>query len=479
MIKEYKKYFADAKTTGVGEYKAYVIKGDTKSSFTSLINLLDKNLIQYGYGSRVNVNGYNYFTGKEESFSVNENDIVISAFQPRSALIKVLFEPKSKLNDSATYDITAWSLPYVYGLQTYASKSVLVPGQPALKTSGSGIDNTAYAFAVRWNGVTSVKMLGAMLKEGIRVRFSENAFEVNGKRFEKGTLLITRAANKSFEGKLGAVINNLSLKYGIETTSLTTGFVDKGLDFGSPSVKIIKKPNVVLLTGTGVGSLAAGEIWNFFEQQLDYPLTLVNADDIGRMNLNDADVIILPDGNYRFLGDKGNTDKLKEWINKGGKLIALEGAVAQMAGGDWGIKMKKAEDDKDKKDVYEPLKRYEEREKDFLKGNIPGSIYRVTLDNSHPLAFGYPDFYYTLKQDDNVAEFIKENGWNVGVIKKEGQVAGFVGSKLKEKLKDGLLFGVQDMGNGSIVYFVDDIIFRSFWENGKLIFSNAVFLVGQ
>ena len=101
------------------------------------------------------------------------------------------------------------------------------------------------------------------------------------------------------------------------------------------------------------------------------------------------------------------------------------------------------------------------------------------MDNSHPLAFGYPNFYYTLKQDDNVAEFIKENGWNVGVIKKEAQVAGFVGSKLKEKLKDGLLFGVQDMGNGSIVYFIDNPIFRSFWENGKLMFCNAVFLVGQ
>jgi len=26
---------------------------------------------------------------------------------------------------------------------------------------------------------------------------------------------------------------------------------------------------------------------------------------------------------------------------------------------------------------------------------------------------------------------------------------------------------------------VDDPIFRSFWENGKLLFSNAVFMVGE
>ena len=95
------------------------------------------------------------------------------------------------------------------------------------------------------------------------------------------------------------------------------------------------------------------------------------------------------------------------------------------------------------------------------------------------MAFGYPNFYYTLKQDDNVYEFIKEGGWNVGIIKKDTQVAGFVGSKLKEKLKDGLLFGVQDMGRGNVIYLADNPVFRSFWENGKLLFCNAVFLVGQ
>ena len=69
--------------------------------------------------------------------------------------------------------------------------------------------------------------------------------------------------------------------------------------------------------------------------------------------------------------------------------------------------------------------------------------------------------------------------WNVGVIKKDNQVAGFVGATLKGQLKDGLLFGVQQIGNGSISYLADDVLFRSFWETGKLLFCNAVFLVGQ
>ena len=64
-------------------------------------------------------------------------------------------------------------------------------------------------------------------------------------------------------------------------------------------------------------------------------------------------------------------------------------------------------------------------------------------------------------------------------------IAGCIGAekeseiKVKNKMKDGLVFGVQDMGNGTVVYLADDPLFRNFWEAGKLLFSNAVFLVGQ
>ena len=119
------------------------------------------------------------------------------------------------------------------------------------------------------------------------------------------------------------------------------------------------------------------------------------------------------------------------------------------------------------------------REKDGLPATTPGSIYKVDIDNTHPLMYGYPNYYYTLKMDTNVYDFIKENGWNAGVIKKTSQVAGFVGYKLKDKLKDGLLFGVQDIGRGNISYLSDNVLFRNFWENGKLMFCNAVFFVGQ
>ena len=37
-----------------------------------------------------------------------------------------------------------------------------------------------------------------------------------------------------------------------------------------------------------------------------------------------------------------------------------------------------------------------------------------------------------------------------------------------------MLFGVQDLGRGTITYLADDVLFRCFWENGKLMFANSV-----
>ncbi len=155
----------------------------------------------------------------------------------------------------------------------------------------------------------------------------------------------------------------------------------------------------------------------------------------------------------------------------------MQNAVEQLAAEDWGIKLKDLKDEKPAGDSYNLLKKYSERERENVD-QMPGAIYKVELDNTHPLAFGYPENYYTLRQDTRIYQFMNE-GWNVGVIKKNELVSGFVGYKLKNKLKDGLLFGVQQMGSGSVIYMADDPLFRLFWENGKLLFSNAVFLVGH
>lgn len=480
LVKEFRKFFSDAVMNGSGEYKSYVIKNETKDAerINSLFELLDKNGIQYSAGSGTG-KGYNYYSGKEENFTVGPNDIVISSYQPRAALVRVLFEPKSRLVDSATYDISAWSLPYAYGLNAYASKD-RITGSGVVPRSKSVNNETDYGYIIPWTGLKAVKVAGQLLQKGILLRYAEEPFEVGSNKFDRGAIIVLRTANRSFGKNLWSTVREVADAENVQLFPVSSGFVDKGYDFGSGKVHPFKAPKVALLTGEGVSSAAAGEIWHFFEQQIDYPITLINANDISRVNWNDIDVLIMPDGNYRFLSDKAATDQFKGWISKGGRVVALESAVSQLSKAEFGIKMKKA-DDADKKDssTYDALKKFEDRERNPISGTTPGSILKVDLDNTHPLAFGYPNYYYTLKMDDNIYEFMKADGWNVGVIKKDNQVAGFVGAKLKDKLKDGLLFGVQNMGGGSITYFADNVMFRSFWENGKLMFCNAVFLVGQ
>lgn len=477
-VSEFKAYFASAKTNPPGIYKTYVLKGGNTEKIKSLSSLLQRNGIEFGFGVEKGSQGYNYFTQKKESFIIEKGDMVISAYQPKSVLLKVLFEPETVVSDSVTYDITAWSLPYAYGLQAYALTATIKPvlaELPPASSETTGFDSPV-AYAANWNSVTDVKFLTELLKKNIKVRYSEIPFEVAGKSFNAGSLIITRVGNEQLGGNFTSVLTAISTASGIALQGIPSSFIARGADLGSDKIRLIRKPKILTVAGSSVSSSAFGEIWHFFERQIGYPLTVVTPENLDTINLNEFDVIVLPDGNYPNAG----SDKIQQWIKAGGKLIAMEGAVSQLAIKS-GFDIKNVGDTKKEEtesDIYADLKVYEERDRQNVRTNIPGAIYKVDLDNTHPLGFGFPNYYFTLKLDDKVYQYLNR-GWNVGVLKQNNYITGFVGTEAKKKLVDGLLFGVQDMGKGSVVYLADDLLFRSFWENGKLLFSNALFMVGQ
>ncbi|MFN5334637.1 MAG: M14 family zinc carboxypeptidase [Bacteroidota bacterium] len=476
LIKEYRVFFNKAINTGFGNYGAYVIKkrkGDDQR-IADLLDLMDKNGIRYGSITGT-FTGYDYVNAKETSFSVSNEDIVISSLQPKSALIQVLMDPNPRLSDSITYDITAWSLPYVYGLQAYAVKNK-ISVQSYIKPELSNFPKKeAYGYVIKWEGVKSVSVASALLSKGVLVRYNETPFATEGQQFERGSLIILNAGNQLLSKTLDQLVYGVCDSIGVRVFPVKSGLVDKGGDFGSDLIHKMHPKRVVVLSGPNISSYALGAIWHFFEQELNYPITLSYADDFTNADLDKTDILILPDGYYSILSDKSSSEYLHQWIQKGGRLIAMESAVASLSKLDWGLKAKKTDDPDDKKDTQSLLKTYEQREREFMKSITPGSIFKVSIDPSHPLAFGYQDTYFTLKQNDQIYDFISGNGWNVGVIKSDAQKAGFVGSLLKNKLEDGLLIGVQNIGKGSVVSFTDDIIFRNFWQNGKLMLCNAVF----
>ena len=469
---EFKKFFDNSKL----KYKSYVLVNENDDKTNRLKRLLDKHEIKYENAKSGSVKGYIYNTQKEGKMSISSSDIVVHTNQPKGKMVKALFEPKAKLADSLTYDITAWSLPYAHGFKAIASTTRIssTSKNNLVRNINNSINKNSYAYISKWNSLEDATFLGALLQADITPRFSEKAFSIEGKYYDRGSLIILRNDNRnnSFDTKLIKIAN----KHHRELTSVATGFVSSGVDFGSYSVKPINKQRIAVLSGKGTSSLSFGEIWHFFETQLKYPITNINSDYFSRVDFSNFDVIILPNGYYSSVLNKSTLEKLKTWTRSGGTLIAIGNALNSFADKK-GFSLKKKNSKKDT--VKANLTPYADRERKSVANFITGSIFKSKVDVTHPLGFGYDKEYYTLKLGATSYEYLK-NGNNVVYLDKNTKnVSGYAGSYAVKNVPKSLLFGEEKIGRGSIVYIVDNPLFRSFWENGKLFVANAVFLLNS
>ena len=484
LVSEFAQYFKTSRENPQSKYKSFIIKkSNNTDKLVALQELLDKQGITYGIASEntKKISGFNYQTNVESDFTVETGDMLISVYQPRGVMARVLFEPKTVLSDSLTYDITAWSLPYVYGLEAYATETRLTPKaiQKMEGQSNAVQLKQPYALVAAYESFEDVKFLAALLDKGVHVRSSLGPMTVEGRRYKRGALIISRADNKHKKNYVD-VVRKTAETLGRQVFEAKTGLVDTGKDFGSGSVSLLKAPKVAALSGDGVYATGFGQIWHFFEQELNYPLTVLDTDYFEYVDLQDYDVLILPNGRYGSLNDETITE-IKTWVSNGGKLILIERALSKVVDKEgFGLKssFEDEEEKEDEGDDDEPeQKRYEDRQREGVTDYIPGAIYNVTLDNSHPLAFGYNGQYFDLKQNSSKYVLLAD-GWNVGILSSPIPVSGFAGYKTIETLKNTLVFGVEPIGSGQVIYFVDDPIYRSFWYNGKQMLGNAVFVVG-
>ncbi len=455
-------------------YKSYVLNGNP-DKIQALESLLDKHEIKYGYATTNKVSGLSYDTGKQGSMTA-KGALVVSTNQPKGKMVKALFEPNAKLTNPITYDITAWSIPYAYGLDAIASTSLV----PSTKEKTSEVINNnpsknTPGYVTSWNSLNDAQFLAAILQQKIRVRFSEKDFVNGSQNFKKGSLIITKSDNKylkDFDQKVTSLANKYQRKLHIAQSSFATS----GVDFGSPDVKLINPQRIALLKGDYTSSLSYGEIWHFFEQQLQYPVTSIDTDYFKQVNLDRYDVLIMPNGYYSSYFDKNALSQLQKWIRKGGKVIAIGNAVNTFANKDgFSLQTNKNDSKKEESTKKNILIPYDQQEKESVKHLITGSIFKTKIDTSHPLAFGYDDTYFSLKLGSSSYKFL-ENGYNVSYIDGTPEnVSGFAGEESLKRLKNSLVFGEDRIGNGSVIYMVDNPLFRSFWENGKLFFVNAIF----
>lgn len=489
LLSEFEKFFDENSSSPKGQYKSFVIKGESNpAQVAKLLELLDKNKIVYGKaGAKSGLKGFSYSSGKSESFSTSEEDIIINAYQPKAVLTQLLFEPNPVLHDSITYDITSWSMPYVYGLEAYALETrVDAAGEYAKPTFTANVaDKTPVAYIAAWEGTRDAAFLSALLTADIRVKYNEFPFEVEGKSFPAGSLMITKGGNEyvpNFDQKVVEIAN----KFGVNLATTMSGYVDKGKDFGSPNIRVIQAPNVALVGGQGTNSLNYGAIWHFFEKELNYPLVNLELENMARYDLSKYTVLILPSMRGGGLS-KSAEENLMEWVRGGGKVIAIDGALNLFANKE-GFALKSFDSDDEKKAAQkkldslakaERLTPYQEGERVAISGGAAGAIYQITMDETHPMGYGTGGTYYALKNNSSKFTYLS-NGANAGIIaNNDAYRTGYIGFKIKSSMGESMAIGVENAGRGEIVYFVDDPIFRGFWESGKLILSNAIFMVGQ
>jgi hypothetical protein len=486
---EFEKYFRENNNSPASGYKTYVIKGtnqaDKINQFTAW---MDEHAIRYGHPSGPkSTRGFNYQTQSISQVNVTSDDIIINVYQPKSRFITTVFEPSSILSDSLTYDITAWNLMYAYNLDAFALNERINVGKPCQPKTveNPAITSKPYAFIFKYESIQDVALLAALMQNNVKVRSAQKPFVVDGQTFAPGSLIVTRRNNEEVND-LDETIVALANDFKRKIYTATTGFVDQGKDLGSGELNFLKTPEIAVLFGEQTSSLSAGEIWHFFEQQIYFPVTQIGSGYIKKVDLKKYDVLIVPSGSYELFDDK-LLDDISAWVNGGGRLILIDNALDSFVDKKgFGLKRYASEVEKIQAELREKdhekkegFPRYDEVERKHVSQKISGAIYKVQLDNSHPLGFGMRNAYYTLKTQEGRFAFLN-NGWNVAYFKDQVKpVQGFSGFKGTRSLENSLLFGVEEKGQGKIVYLVDNPLFRNFWENGKMLFANAVFMVGQ
>lgn len=486
MLSEFETFFENGVNSPPGKYKTFVLKTADEEKKANIKTWLDKQGIIYGSASGRGLKGYNYQTGKDATFSIGSNDLVISAYQPKSVLAQILLEPQTALSDSLTYDITTWSLPYAYGVDGYATTSkvdvreasasaAFVPNKPADK---------AYAYLARWTHLNDAKFLGALIQQKIKVRFATAPITYEGQTFDRGTLIIARRDNGQFEN-FEQLIADIANDHEQDLFPIATGFAQSGPDIGSSDIRYLKAPKVAMVAGDGTNSLSFGATWYFFEQELGYPVTNLRSDDVGRADLSNYQVLVMSDGWYSTLGGS-ELESITGWVREGGKLILIQGALGKFRDSEYASLSRYTDDDEksafkkiqDKVSEDRRLLNYADQERDYMQQAVPGAVFKVKLDNTHPLAYGYGKEYFSLKTSSSRYGLLSTG--NVGYIQSsDDHMSGFAGYYVKKYAESSLVLGVENKGRGQIVYFVDNPLFRSFWHNGKLLVANAIFFVGQ
>jgi hypothetical protein len=463
-----------------------------------------------------------YYSGQTVSKNFPAGTYIVPGAQPARRLASTLLSPGvpmeasfveeqirryAKRMQDQIYDVTSWSLPYLFDVPCYEALTPS-PGSAPLLTAppqvsggiragiagGNAGGNDAVAYLVPWGSNAAARLLGALLQQEIRVHTAGRAFDILGRSFSAGSLVIRVRDNPA---DLHEKLEKLAVELGVEIFASNTSWVAKGINLGSDQVRLVKRARVAMAYNMPVSPASVGATRYLLEEVVGYPVTIIHALQLPNADLSGYDVLILPNassgsfGYAQAVGEAG-AKRIQEWIRGGGTLItfaeasrwltdpkvALLDTFRELKGG---LPDKPPEENEKKESPgrSEPfdLQTALLPEKELPQG-IPGAILRIDLDRDHWLAGGYGSQTNVLVNSRNIFTPLKlDKGTNVGLYlpADKAVLSGFVWEDEKKQIANKAYLMHQALGRGHVVAFAEDPNFRAYSEGTSLLFLNALF----
>lgn len=395
------------------------------------------------------------------------------------------------------YDITAWSLPLLWGVKVRAN--VEIPSGLALEPVSAGALDPGgisgqgqVAFLARWEGPSTAAALVALLRDGVKVGVAERPFTIAGHSFPLGSLVVRRAGNPE---DLLARLLPVAAACGVRFVGVDSSYADEGLDLGSNRVHMVRLPKVGVVWDEPASPLSAGHLRFALERFLGFPVTALRGRFLAQMRLTDFDLLLLPDSwepsRYAEVLGQAGANRLASWVREGGVLIAVGNAAGWLTTESVGLLASSLEKRGGKKGetgvtpapTPTPMagrETYGEATKPAEEDPpvVPGAILRLALDSEHLLAAGFPEGKLDVLVNSRriFTPLPLDKGINVAVFaaKEELVQAGFVFPASREQLPGKAYLMVQKHGHGVVVAFAEDPAIRGIPRASMLLLANAV-----
>ncbi|MBI2837571.1 MAG: hypothetical protein HYX75_04615 [Acidobacteria bacterium] len=431
-----------------------------------------------------------------------EGSLVIPIRQASRFLLQALMDPEPKMAQgfleaekerkehrlpSEIYDVTAWSLPLCFNLTAYTVAGPLPTLSEWRQSDPSGAIRTVgkgdpYAYIIDYAQQQAPAVAGALLTDGFRVEVAEKGFTISGVIFSRGSYVVRTAPNgpdlrKQLESHLA--------HFGATAYATTTGYTDSSIDLGSDYVRALREPRIAVLMDWPVRSTSYGALRWLLESQYEIEFTPIKAGMIAYCDLRPYRTVVIPDASSddmaSVLGEAG-IQKLKRWAESGGTLVGIGGGARVLLEED--IKLGGGRVITSfKKDSIEPAPRKkkegeetEEEEGEYeAPGSIPGSFYRVALDNLDWLTAGYQDSVPVFLAGGLVIDWPALKGHCVARFAKPPKISGFSWEIDDKRLEGKAYLARIDLEDGQVIVFADEPYFRGYLRGLDRLLLNAVF----